>query len=502
MIPQITPKHILPTSKVPCEDDYKSLHILRVQTNKDHLKNYEEHSYQFMHDTDYYPITGTLTRKGNVVHSDFMRLAFFAHLSLQKFVDIVQYDPSDPPRKDYNALQMIDSHEKTQADFKGQKTKNKNDFENYLVEAVTDQRTAYLPIVAGWQSVAAFERTVFVAYDESDPNAMYGVLYLPKLPIMQSDGQTQTAALFGLAKSKDAVESEALPNFHVGLEIELKVDQEAAGQSFADRNGRGVKKNKNLVIGLDTSSPVAKLRSAGLKGTIFEDRIATGRNTGVSVTAVENIIDLSTAEQMALLVAGGGRFKPEHIKSHHVSHFQPFVSDFFKLLSDQFDPAWNPHLDHLGKPKKGVDTYRRLYVHGWAFCLKALALAYHDVRSEEIDKIVQATTLDLDGRLSKEDAFTKNVALATSSKTPAIDLKEFKQRLSKIDWLRHRKHWIAITGYSEKDGNKRTFKLKSTGQEVVAALAQNSGVFIDKTCDKILSKNWTDLCAADDEPLS
>src|ERR1700685_1358108 len=94
-------------------------------------------------------------------------------------------------------------------------------FREYLQESVNGMRIPYLPVISGWQTKAAMAKTVFVAFDEDDADALYGLLYLPKLPIMQADGQTQTAALFSLAVSKDATVKGALEQFRVTLEIEL-----------------------------------------------------------------------------------------------------------------------------------------------------------------------------------------------------------------------------------------------------------------------------------------
>ena len=79
---------------------------------------------------------------------------------------------------------------------KGAKRTNETDFANYILEGVLGKRTVYLPPIIGWQSRKAFRDAVFVAYDEEDPNNLYGHLYLPRHPIMQADGQTPTAALF------------------------------------------------------------------------------------------------------------------------------------------------------------------------------------------------------------------------------------------------------------------------------------------------------------------
>ena len=143
---------------------------------------------------------------------------------------------------------MSDAHRRTQADFKGAKSKNRSDYMDYLMEGIGETRVLNLPIISGWQSSTVFEKAIFVAYDTNNPDILYGKLYLPKSPIMQSDGQTQTAALFGLSKNQEAVDKGALKSIVVTLEVDLNVDDDQAGQSFADRNGRGSKKNKNLVI--------------------------------------------------------------------------------------------------------------------------------------------------------------------------------------------------------------------------------------------------------------
>ena len=49
-----------------------------------------------------------------------------------------------------------------------------------------------------------------------------------------------------------------------------------------------------------------------MKGTIFENRIAKGRGGNCTITTTENIVDLSTLEQMLLLVVSDGMMKTEH----------------------------------------------------------------------------------------------------------------------------------------------------------------------------------------------
>ena len=56
---------------------------------------------------------------------------------------------------------------------------------------------------------------------------------------IQADGQTQTAAIFALHGTKDAIKKGALERYRVTLEIQLNVDERQAGQSLADWNDRG-----------------------------------------------------------------------------------------------------------------------------------------------------------------------------------------------------------------------------------------------------------------------
>ena len=137
---------------------------------------------------------------------------------------------------------------------------------------------------------------------------------------MQSDGQTQTAALFGLAGNKEAVSKNALNSITISLEIELNLNEDKAGQSFADRNGRGSKKNANLVKSMDISAALSELRNKSIKETVFEGRLSDGRSGpgNISETSVINIVDLSTLEQMILIsLTGSTQFKPEQVKHYH-----------------------------------------------------------------------------------------------------------------------------------------------------------------------------------------
>ena len=426
------------------------------------------------------------------------RLAVLMHPTLKQFVNIVQYDPADPPNDNYDALGMMKAHEQTQSDFKGQKEKNRENFRDYLIESVYGDRIAYLPVISGWQTTVALGKTVFVAFDEDDPDAIYGLLYLPKLPIMQADGQTQTAALFALARTKDAIELGALENFRVALEVELNMGERSAGQSFADRNGRGTKKNKNLVIALDTSSALSELRQQSIQGTVFEGRLGRGRDTSTSESATRAIVDLSTMEQMLLNVIADGKHKPEAFKRYHIEHFVSYTREFILLLESLFAKDW------VEKTPPERDTFRRLYVHGWPFALKAIASAFHRVRIDELGPLESAIDARDTGK-SFETAFLDKLAEERADPkkpVPPITYEEFKNRLQRVDWLRYRKHWIDLTGAKmTKEGKKRTFKLKSTGEEKVMAQAQNTHTAIDAVRDKILSDRWADLTKQVDEPL-
>ena len=493
-IPTLLPE-VVKTTDIPQDTDYCGLRVVRFQSNAEDQKNFTNSQYQFQspHESSI-RIPAIISRKGFLGKGGRPRIVATIHPNLQLFVDMVKYDPSCPPIDNYNALGMKQMHERTQSDFKGQKSKNKNDFADYILEGVRGDRTLFLPTISGWQSEKVFEKTVFVAFDETDPNSMYGLIYLPNSPIMQADGQTQTAALFAVANSKEAQESGALEDLLVTLEVELNVDVREAGQSFADRNGRGTKKNKNLVISLDTSSALSELRMSATEGTVFEGRIADGRTGGTSETATNNIIDLSTSEQMIINAISDGRLKAQHFRYFHVAEFRPFVKEFFELLSESFKDAW------IEKTPKDSDPFRRLYVHGWAFALKAIALAYYRSRIDTIGPIQNAVGAKIEGKTA-EEAFKAAIEEREWDKKPQVSFDELKRRLNEIDWLRYRKHWVSLTGFKvdKKTGKPKLVKLKSlNGEERVAAQAQNTQSVIGAVATKILSNSWEELTKSTD----
>jgi hypothetical protein len=502
--PQLPGGKLVATSEIPSDSGFGGLKVVWYSRDESAQKRYDGSGYEFQHDLGKrHQMRATLSLKGSPKQ---YRIAATAHLTLREFVEVVRYDPSNPPLEDYDALQMKKAHEQTQSDFKGAKKANTGDFKQYIIEAFNGERVAYLPTVAGWQSTKVFGDTIFVAFDEPRDGVLYGDLYLPKKPVMQADGQTQTAALFQAAVTELAVSGGMLDDFLVTLEIELNVQPDAAGQSFADRNGRGTKKNKNLVAGLDLASALSTLRNQAVKGTVFEHRLATGRSTGTSETATENIVDLSTLEQMLLNVISHGTKKPEHIKHHHVKAFLPYAKDFLKMLDGVFGSYW---------PKEtpdGSDPYRRLYVHGWPFALKAIALAYHQARVDQLGPLADAIAEPKDREMTVVDtekdflerakeklkeAKTKDVNPYVAQLSPD----KLKDRLSKIDWHRQRKHWVVITSVAvDQDGAKKTRTLKD-GSVVVQPLAPNTKAVISAVEKKILSKGWKDLCSKQDAPL-
>jgi hypothetical protein len=499
MIPQ--QPDVIKTKDVPQDPAFENLRIVRFQSDENARDNYLARRYQFQYEfAEYTVVRATLCRKGTANRP---RIVVIVHPTMKMFTEIIKYNPADPAimfQSNYEAQWMKEAHERTQSDFKGQKKANMIDFKNYILEGVTGDRTLYLPPVTGWQASHVFDKTVFVSLDELDPNALYGDLYLPKAPIMQADGQTQTAAVFEAAKSADAFKSGTLDTLTLTVEIELNMDETKAGQSFADRNGRGSKKNKNLVINLDTSSALSTLRVRAIKDTVFENRVNNGRNKGTTETATTNIVDLSTLEQMFLDVISNGRHKPERIKHYYIDDFLPYCREFIELLERHFAHEW------LEDTPPNRDPFRKIFVHGWPFALKAIAKAYHQTRIAELGPLAEAIGTegeDTDGKKTQREKFESQVKKKRDAfeKMPPISFEELDMRLGQIDWRRYRKHWITLTGYAVANGKKKTFKLKETGEDKVVAKAQNTASIISSVADKILSDRWVELTQTEDEPL-
>ncbi len=271
------------------------------------------------------------------------------------------------------------------------------------------------------------------------------------------------------------------------------MERHAAAQSFADRNGRGSKKNKNLVARFDTAAGISRLRDQAIKGTVFEYRLADGRGSGTGETHTKNIVDLSTMEQILLIAVSNGKFKPEHIKNYQVPILEPYAKDFLRLLDEEFSEDW------IENPPKDVDPFRRLYTHGWPYCLKAIARAYYTTHIDKLAPIADAISSSLkDQHSSPEEAlaaFEERIQHgALSAPTPELTPDQLGERLRTIDWHRYRKHWVNFNGakVDKKTGKAKRISLKN-GDVVVSSQAQNTNANIEAIASKLLSSSWTDL---------
>ena len=491
---------IIYISDIEEDQDYNGLKIVDVNDtrNEEYLK---KRRFEFQQ-SEY---NGTkvrcmVCRQGNVSDKARRRIVAYPHVNLKLFTKMVKYDPSNPPPDDYHAKQMSDHHKRTQADFGGAKATNKVQFRDYILEGLREDRTVYLPLISGWQTKPLLKDTIFVCFDRENPNCLYGELYLPDAPIMQSDGQTQTAALFAIAKSKEAVDKGALEHLHVSLEIELGIEEQEAAQSFADRNGRGVKKNLNLVIEMDSSSPLSRLRNESIKGTIFEDRIAGGKDTRTSgENNTEFIIDLSTCEQILLTLISDNKLKHASIKHFHIDTFIEDCRNFFLICDEIFGPHWE-------KNPVTKEPFRKIYTHGWAFCLKGIAQAYYEcVRTKndliaDVIREINSGSIHLDPSIKQKESFNFILNQHTEINDISnnkITIEELKTRLLKIKWERHKKHWLELTG-SKRDNktNKVKFrKLKGFEKKMAIGMAQNNQTFIKNVSSAILSDDWNKLCS-------
>jgi hypothetical protein len=182
------------------------------------------------------------------------------------------------------------------------------------------------------------------------------------------------------------------------------------------------------------------------------------------------------------------------VKHYHVQYLLPYTQEFLKLLDEVFANQW------LEKTPANGDPFRKLYVHGWPFALKAIASAYHAARITELAPLSRALRAQNAGK-GLEQAFLDQLEDEKSATAPkqVITFEELRERLKKIDWLRYRKHWIKLTGAKlGKDGKPKTYKLKSVPDEKVEGQAQNTRTVIAMVRDKILSSSWEDLTATDD----
>lgn len=504
LIPKEKLNNLIPSEKIMTNVNLSGIKFLDYENDIKVRNSIENKEYEFLYNTDeYHELIGVLSKKGNSSSKKNSRISIITSIPLKKFTDIVIYDPAHPPINNYKSIDMHEAHSRTQSDFKGAKLKNRDDFCNYLLEGLRDERELHLPIINGWQSSSSFHKVIFISYHQSDKNCFYGKIYIPKLPIMQSDGQTQTSALFKLVGFDEAVSLNALQSIICSIEIELNVNESSAAQSFADRNGRGSKKNKNLVIAMDSSSPLSQLRTNSIRNTIFNNRVATGKDGAITVTTVKNIVDLSTLEQMIMIsLTGNISIKPESFKHYHLNTLIPYVKKFlemFNLLSKYF-PTDTQDND---------DPYRKKYTLGWPFVLKAISAAFYYANEHELKPISQSLSEKSNATLTQEEAFKMAIKkyqtkLISEPKTYNLDHVDLQKRLSAINWKKHSTHWIKLTGNGiEKDGSKKTWVLKSEGgQRVVKGSSQNNAVSISKVINVICGDNWKDLTKNNIEPIN
>jgi len=494
-LPTLARKTIISTSSLPLDKIFK-IRLVRADLDSKAHEDLEAGNYECQHlENDYTAHFCTLGALGDEENA---RSVASLTLTLASVMDVIRYNPANPPIDEYVAQEMMEAHKESQSDFKGAKKLNLTDFRTYGEESLRGERRANLPEITGWQATKVAAETVFFVLHEIDPCTLYGKLYLRRKAIMQSDGQTQTAMLFQLAGTPLAVKTGAENRFRVKLEVEFGLSADEAAQAFADRNGRGTKKNKNLVSKFTTVGGISTLRKKAVAGTIFEKRLHDGRNQGTGESHVKNIIDLSTLEQLLLLVTTHGDKKPEHIKECHVSTFLPFCSDFFKMLESLFGEEWPETTE------EGTDPYRKVKVHGWPFALKAIAGAYHKANYDELgplaDALKVATAQDIEG--DTEVGF-KAEAAELQKRDPqkyksVIEAKELKSRLEEIDWNRHREHWTEITGYSTDDEGMPAIRALADGTEVVKPKAPNVSTTISEIEKRILGEEWRGLCKTAD----
>ena len=186
-------------------------------------------------------------------------------------------------------------------------------------------------------------------------------------------------------------------------------------------------------------------------------------------------------EQMLLNVVSNGKVKPENFKHFHVQSFLPFAKDFITMLDGQFSPQWPENTPTNSEP------FRKLYVHGWPFALKAIAKAYHKSRRTEIGPLAEAIGASDSGR-SAEVVFNEEVQRLKSdwNESNPFSESELRDRLSKIRWERYRAHWVKLAGPKMgKDGKPRKVQLAGIKDPKAISQAQNTAYIIDSVANKI-----------------
>ena len=143
------------------------------------------------------------------------------------------------------------------------------------------------------------------------------------------------------------------------------------------------------------------------------------------------------------------------------------------------------------------------FIHGWAFALKALAVAYHDCNRDKLGPLASAIGNPKDEHATPEEAEEAYLKRAASieGEPPRIPYDEFKERIRAIDWHRYRQHWISLLGHRvDKDGKTKVREIKDPSapggkKTIVEGQAQNTAGTINIVVNKILSDSWEDLCS-------
>ena len=482
-----------------------NLAFVDYEKNPEDRRNFDDERYGFQKNENLTCVTGLLALRGDAGSTTHQKIAFSTTLTLREFIHMIKYDPATPPLdSDFQYGVMKAFHEKAQADFKGGKLANRNAFCQYMLEGLKGERSLNLPYITAWQDDESFAQSVFLCLQEPSDGVFYGKLYIPKNYIMQSDGQTQTAAAFALSRNEEAVkELGALDRLRLSIDLELNADLMTAKQSFADRNGRGVKKNKNLVIEMDVSAPLSQIREKILVGTIFENRIAGAKSGNISETSTSCIVNLSTLEQMLMhMIFSGIGGKSEIIKHHHIEAITPIAEKFINTLQECF-------VDHYPTyTAKNDDPFRKKLLTGWPFVLKGISNAFNAANLTEIKPIAEAIKArDFDySRVGLTEIQIKTMSHAELFQHQVnfyrdvmeienvISHEELVQRLKQINWNRHALHWINEfgSGKDKRTGERLKHKLKSLGNRPVVKGSKPHNAISIARLERIITGNeWT-----------
>ena len=494
---------LIPISDIQKNSRLSNLSFIDFEKNSEERQNFDNEKYEFQRSQNVICLTGLLTVRGDAKSTTHKKIAFSSTITLREFIHTIKYDPATPPLDtDFQYGKMKAFHDKSQADFKSAKRKNRDSFCQYMLEGLRGERDLNLPFITAWQDEDSFKETVFVCLQESSDGVYYGKLYIPIIYTMQSDGQTQTAAAFLLSRNEEAVEKlDALNRLRLSIDLELNADIMTAKQSFADRNGRGVKKDKNLVIEMDVSAPLSQLRENVISGTMFDGRIAGAKSGNISETSTSCIMNLSTLEQTFMhVIVGGIGGKSEDIKHYHINLLTPIIEKFVKTFQHCFK-------DHYPmNTLKNDDPFRKKLLTGWPFIIKGIANAFHDANLEDIKPITEAmkssTFNYLSEGLTSEDTNKMDASelflVRVNHYKKYLEIKnvisndELIKRLKAINWNRHAKHWIKEfgSGKDRKTGNPLTHKLKSLPYPVVKGSKPHNAISISRVASIITSDDW------------